>query len=150
MNCFFDTSAFVKYFHNEDGTAEVTRIMHTPGNVTWILEWARLEFVSALYRKFRAGAVEESQIDRAFDAFMVEYAKINVEPLGGFVMAEAEKLLLKYAKTEGLRTLDALHLGAYSLLAGAGWVFVASDVQLCKVARREGFSVIMPGVDPIQ
>ncbi|WML90397.1 PIN domain-containing protein [Thiothrix lacustris] len=55
MNLFFDTSALVKYFHPETGTAHVIELMENASNTIWVSDLARIEFISALYRKFRRG-----------------------------------------------------------------------------------------------
>ncbi len=52
MNLFFDTSALVKYFHEEPGTARVTALIDEPDHRVWLSELARVEFVSAMHRKF--------------------------------------------------------------------------------------------------
>jgi uncharacterized protein with PIN domain len=52
MNFFFDTSALVKFFHVEAGTELVTQIMEHSSSEIWISELARIEFISALYRRF--------------------------------------------------------------------------------------------------
>lgn len=53
MNCFFDTSALVKLFHQEKGTARVEAIITDSNNVIWVLELVRLELFSAICRRFR-------------------------------------------------------------------------------------------------
>lgn len=50
MILFFDTSALVKFFHNEEGTEVVTELINSQENEIWISELVRLEFVSALHR----------------------------------------------------------------------------------------------------
>jgi len=69
---------------------------------------------------------------------------LNVEPLSGSLSDEAERLLKTYGKKQGLRTLDALHLGAFILLADENWVLVACDKVLCKVAELEGYKTDNP------
>jgi len=53
VNLFFDTSVLVKYFHPETGTAHVIELMDNASNTLWVSDLARIEFISALYRKFR-------------------------------------------------------------------------------------------------
>ena len=77
MNLFFDTSALVKFYHNEVGT-------------------------------------------------------------------EAENLLKIYGKTYGLRTLDALHLAAFSLISESDWTFVTADIQQNEVAKEMNITTILP------
>ena len=50
----------------------------------------------------------------------------------------------RYGKEYGLRTLDALHLGTYSLISEQGWCFVTSDVVLLEVAKMAGFLSLNP------
>lgn len=53
MKFFFDTSALVKFFYVETGTEFVTQIMEHAASEIWISDLARLEFTSALYRRYR-------------------------------------------------------------------------------------------------
>lgn len=144
MNLFFDTCALVKYFHVEDGTEQVTALIHNPENKIWILELARTEFISTLFRKYRNRVIDENQLTSAIKGFDLEYSKFNVEPLNGLVASEAEELLKKYGKYEGLRTLDSLHLAAFRIIAEKDWVFVSADEVLCKTVKLENFQVINP------
>jgi len=48
MNIFVDTSALVKYFHEEEGTSVVTSLIDNSDNVIVVSELAHLEFISAL------------------------------------------------------------------------------------------------------
>ncbi len=57
---------------------------------------------------------------------------------------EAENLLKSYGKTYGLRTLDALHLAAFSLISESDWTFVTADIKQNEVAQAMGFSTIFP------
>lgn len=41
MILFFDTSALVKFFHNEEGTEAVTELLNSRENETWISELIR-------------------------------------------------------------------------------------------------------------
>ena len=59
MNVFFDTSALVKFFHEEEGTKIVTDLILDGNNQVWVLELARLEFISAVFRRFRNREMDE-------------------------------------------------------------------------------------------
>lgn len=144
MKLFFDTSALVKFFHEEEGTEFVTTLIASQENEIWILELVCLEFMSALFRRFRNKEINDEQLTEAISGFNEEITLFNVEPLRQAIIKEAESLLKKYGKTQGLRTLDALHLGAFSLIAEDEWGFVAADDNLCKVARLIGFKAIHP------
>jgi len=71
MNLFFDTSALVKYFHIEEGTEQVTALIHDSAHEVWILGLARIEFISALFKKYRARVIDSDQLDLAIAGFEV-------------------------------------------------------------------------------
>lgn len=48
MNVFFDTSALVKFFHEEEGTETISNLILDPNNDVWILELSRLKFCGSL------------------------------------------------------------------------------------------------------
>ena len=127
MNFFLDTSALVKLFHNEPGTDVVTQIIEHPTTEIWLSDLARLEFTSALYRRFRNKELDEIRLHTSFINFEKQFNDFRLEPLNRLVIDEARLLLKKYGKVHGLRTLDALHLGTFSLISEQGWCFVTAD-----------------------
>jgi len=68
MNLFLDTSALVKLFHEEEGSGVVTAWIKDPSNEIWMLDLARLEFTSALYRRFRSQEINEEKLKIALGA----------------------------------------------------------------------------------
>ena len=144
MNLFFDTSALVKFFHEEEGTDIVTDLILEQNNEVWFSELGRLEFISAVFRRFRNKELDEEQLNTAVDSFENQIAGFNIEPLGHAVLEQAELFIKKYGRTYGLKALDALHLGAFSLISEKDWSFVVADDNLCKVAEVIGFTTINP------
>lgn len=119
----------------------MTALIQDESNIIWLSELARVEFCSALFRRFRARELDEQQLATALTAFDETLADFQVQALDSLVAEEAECLLRKYGKTDGLRALDALHLASFSLLAEGDCQFIAADNVLCHVARCEDFSV---------
>lgn len=144
MILFFDTSALVKFFHNEESTEVVTELINSQENEIWISELVRLEFVSALHRRFRNKEIDEKILNEAIEGFDAEITRFNTEPLSHVIVREAEDMLKRYGKEYGLRTLDALHLGCFSLISESAWLFVSTDENLCKVAELMGTKIINP------
>ena len=144
MNLFFDTSALVKYFHDERGTKRVTALIDNPDHRIWLSELAHVEFASAIHRKFREQALNEEQLEEAFDGFTEVVRAFQVEPLGKPVSEKAGQLIRKHGRTHALRTLDALHLATYVLISEPDWRFVVADDRLHAVARQEGCALIHP------
>ncbi|MCJ7683001.1 MAG: type II toxin-antitoxin system VapC family toxin [Desulfobacteraceae bacterium] len=144
MNLFFDTSALVKFFHEEEGTDIVTELILDRNNEVWISELGRLEFVSAVFRRFRNKELDEEQLRTAVDSFENQIAGFSVEPLGHAVLERAEFFIKKHGRAYGLKALDALHLGTFSLISEKDWSFVVADNNLCKVAEVIGFTTLNP------
>lgn len=144
MNIFFDTSALVKFFHEEIGSESVTNLLINQNNKIWMSELVRLEFKSALFRRFRNKEIDENQINYAISGFIEAISLFNIEPVGHAVISEAESLLDRFGKIYGLRTLDAIHLGTFNLVAEKDWTFVASDEILCRVIKILGYEIINP------
>jgi hypothetical protein len=83
-------------------------------------------------------------LNTAVGSFENQIAGFNVEPLGHAVLEQAELFIKKHGRTYGLKALDALHLGAFSLISEMDWSFVVADDNLCKVAEVIGFATINP------
>ena len=144
MNVFVDTSALVKLFHEEEGTEFMTELLMCPANVVWLLDLARLEFTSALYRRFRNKEVDERSLVQAMEGFEEELNRFHLEPMTHAVVDEAENLLRIYGKSAGLRTLDALHLGCFCLISEIEWRFVSADNTLCETVTQMGYKALNP------
>jgi predicted nucleic acid-binding protein len=147
MNLFFDTSALVKLFHEEPGSDLVTSLIKASHNTIWLLELSRIEFYSALFRRFRNSELSDEDLKQAINGFNNQLNGFRVEPLSHAIVNEAELLIQQYGKEHGLRSLDSLHLAAYILISEKEWQFVAADFNLLSVARAIGLNTINPLID---
>ncbi|MCH8317868.1 MAG: type II toxin-antitoxin system VapC family toxin [Bacteroidetes bacterium] len=144
MNLYVDSSALVKHFHEEQGSEKVTELLNDASNEIWISELVIIEFYSALFRRFRNKEIDEEELETAIQGFE-EYIKIVIiEPLRPTIVKEAERLLKQYGRNYGLRTLDALQLGTFNLIAKEDWTFLGADTKFNGLLRDMNFSVINP------
>src|SRR5215510_11300219 len=60
---FIDTSALVKYYHPEDGTQVVTRLLEEPGTRHYISRLSLVETVSAFAVKCRLRQIDDQGFD---------------------------------------------------------------------------------------
>lgn len=141
---FFDTSALVKYFHEEAGSERVTALIEEEHHTVWISTLARIEFASAMHRKYREDALPKDQLHHALTGFGEAVRAFRVHPLGESVVETAKQLIQRHGQQHALRTLDALHLATFVFVADSDWQFVVADDRLYTVAREEGCSVIHP------
>ena len=142
MNLFFDTSALVKYFHLESGTDQVVELIDNAENQIWVSDLARIEFISAFYRKLRRGDIDSGQLQESLSSFDIEWDQFNQQPLSDTVITEADKLMRKKASKYGLRALDALQLASFIVLAEKDWAFIVADGVLADTVVSENYDVI--------
>lgn len=144
MNVFFDTSALVKFFNVERGTDRITELIVNRRNQIFLSELARLEILSAFYRKFRNHQIDIIQLNEAISGFNDQLVWFNLESLNQFILDEAGTMLQKFGKDFGLRTLDAIHLATFSLIAEKTWLFVCCDETLCMVVKELDYKFLNP------
>ena len=82
MNCYFDTSALAKLFlENEDGSETVTKLVNNSANIVWVLELARIEFHSAVYRRYRTGELNDAMLQIVLGGFDEQFRMFRIEPM---------------------------------------------------------------------
>lgn len=145
---FLDTSALVKYYHNEPGSARVSALIDDPANTIWISRLSLIELHSVFTRKVREGsltAVAFHQWRRRFFAD-VRSRKFRVVRTAPSQEREAMRLLTSHGLAIPLRTLDAMQLAVALWQRDRGHLalFVCADARLCEVARREHLHVSNP------
>ncbi len=147
---FLDTSALIKYYHEEKGTDRVKRIIEGPeGGKVYISELSLVEFRAALFRKLRAGVIT---IEDRFDATNLLNSDILegrflVIPISSTHLQKAIGLLEDHGDRFALRTLDSLQLAtALALQEGVKdkLEFVCADQLLLEVAEECGFRPLTP------
>ena len=143
---FFDTSALIKFYHQEVGTDWVEAIFQHPESVLIIAELATVELYAALARKVRMGEISPEAQQEAYRNFEDDCLhRFVIQPLTGSVIQKAKCLVRQYGNTKAFRSLDSLQLGA-CLLARTSeeWVFVCADTRLLDVAKAEGLQIVNP------
>jgi predicted nucleic acid-binding protein len=145
---FFDTSAIVKYYHAEPGTAEVSRIFAEPGRRIAISSIGFIEIQSAIAIKVRSGTLDQKNagVQRARLTLDVAAGEIEVYRLSDQHLEAAELLIGRHSFKRRLRTLDALQLAVALDLSRQNLLdhFVVADQALAEVAGLEGLVVINP------
>jgi predicted nucleic acid-binding protein len=146
MRYFFDTSAIAKAYCREIGSAEVVRILAEPESEFLISSLAAVELQSAFAKKVRMGQITLDDFDFARRKLGGELRsrRIRVKCLFRRHQSAAEDLIVKYRRTRGLRTLDALQLAMAIELASRSLsdCFVVTDAQLLDVASLEGIKAV--------
>jgi uncharacterized protein len=146
-NYFIDTSALVKYYHAEDGTPEVTRLLEEPATRHYISRLSLVETVSAFAVKCRMRQIDEREFDALRRRFYhdIGQERVRMLPVTAARYQDATQLIARHVQSR-LRTLDALQLAVALALAHRGMIdrFVCADQSLCDMAMAEGLMVINP------
>ena len=144
-NLYFDTSALIKLYVEEVGTAETLDLVEElRGDRMVILDITLLECRSAVRRREREGDISGPDANRILQQLHQDASALYlVQPSSSAVIEEASRLL----DTHALRAYDALQL-AGCLIVRRGVpsppTFVCADGRLCEAAEFEGLQAINP------
>ena len=150
---FFDSSALVKRYSIEVGTAWTISIFRPPhANRIYVARITSVEVVSALARRVRAGKLNGKPAQRAMARFRRAF-------IGRFRKIEITETLIdrptSLAEKHGLRGYDAVQLAAIlaasdeRLAAGAAKLtLIPADNALNSAAIAEGLAVDNPNHHP--
>jgi predicted nucleic acid-binding protein len=145
LSCFADSSALVKLYFEEAGSAEVLSL---DGLI--VSQLARVEVPAAIWRKQRMGFLGAREAGLLVEEFEADYYGTQTE-LPRFAAVAASDLVVdtasRLAGVHGLRAYDALQLATAQVARSADpgcRTFVAYDADLCKAAVGEGFG-LLPG-----
>ena len=144
---FLDSSALVKYYHTEVGSAEVIQLVQDPNARHFISRLITVEIVSAFALKTRTRELDESHFIPLLRRFLRDVARRQFQVLQVTnAHYEAALELIEKHFQRRLRTLDALHLSVAVDLRRRGMLdqFVCADESLCSVAIAEGLLTFNP------
>jgi predicted nucleic acid-binding protein len=140
---FFDTSALVKRYADEQGTAAVDELIENDDEAIVITSLSVIEMTSAFRRKFNRGEITETQRDGLLVAFFEEATDtFTIVPIDETAYEIAFDLVLE----DDLRTLDALQLGAARELVTTDldMTFVCADRDLVSIAEIHNMATVNP------
>lgn len=150
---FLDSSALVKRYISEQGTAWVRSIIPlNTGNTIIVAQITQVEIVSGAARRQRDGQIS-ARTAHAVRLLIDRHASREYIVIGltGQVIQRAENLLESYALRayDSLQLASALESNTRLLTAGlTPLVFVSADVRLLTAAVAEGLTTDDPNSHP--
>ncbi len=139
MSIFLDTSVILKlYFPETDSEIYRARLRSESGTV-YASELARIEFVSASYKKVRVKAATVADADTATHLFRQDTKLYEWIGLSPEVIHNAERLAIQY-HAQGLRSLDAIQLACALQVRPQADLFLTADQRLAAVFEQEGLA----------
>lgn len=145
----FDTSALLKLYHPEPGTAAVEALLAEAGGRRIISRLTRVELHSALAKLVRIGRLRPGAYHLIVRRFRSDLRAKRFDVIRPLVRHHdaAEELIDRHGLTHNLRTQDAIRLAVAlgeNTTAATPVTLVTSDVALGVVATLEGLTVINP------
>jgi predicted nucleic acid-binding protein len=145
---FLDTSALVKRYQAEIGTAAVDAIFAEADRSLLVSRLGLVEAVSALALKVRTGEIQLPDFSIARKKLLGDVKGRSLAVVRVLVghYRYAEQLIERYGLTRRLRTLDAVQLAIALECEAKGRVqsFVCADALLCEIAELEGMRTLVP------
>jgi len=139
---YFDSSALVKRYIEEEGSKEVNKLLHGPEKaVTSRLAYP--EILSAIIRRHRAGDIATADCERIKREFRVEWGRYTIIEVHSELFSIIDKLIEKHA----LRGADSIHLSTALWLQQVtkqDVLFAASDAELLNAAKAEKMRTCNP------
>lgn len=139
---YFDSSALVKRYLNEEGSKKVKAII-ADSEIIATSKLAYPEILSAFIRKSRNGEVPEKILKRAVNKFETDWDYFIIIDFQNELLSIIKDLILRYP----LKGADSIHLSSALWLKHTikeDITFVASDKTLIDVAQSEMLKVINP------
>ena len=141
---YFDTSALIKFYIEEEGTAQILHLAETlDGDQIVVLDVTLLESRSAVRRREREGDISGPDANRILKQIDQDASSLYlVQPLSSAVIEEAARL----SDLHPLKAYDALQLAGCLVIRHSmpPVTFVCADVRLCKVSGLEGLTTLNP------
>lgn len=142
---YLDTSALVKLYIEEEGTARVAALTADRDDVQFVvLDITLIESRSAIRRRQREGDVSGTDADLILRQIEEDAAvSFLLQPSTSAVMEEAARLIDRHT----LRAYDALQLAGCLVVrhnVPGPVTFVCADTRLCEAASLEGVTTLNP------
>jgi predicted nucleic acid-binding protein len=143
---YLDSSALVKRYHVESGSADVDSLFQTAGNRFFVSRLALVEVHSSFARLVREGVLAKSDFDMLTARLEEDVAAgiLTVAAVSSPRLEFAAAVLDTHGLANPLRTLDAIHLATAHALHGRSRIMalVGADKKLLAVAPKCGLPVL--------
>ena len=137
MIVYFDTSALLKAYVQEDGSAEVLALMDQVDNLFGSIVLTKVEMASAIQRAIRTTGSSSISATKAWEDFLDDWDALTRLRVTAGTIEKASDFAWKY----GLRGYDSLHLAAaliWQETLDAKVTFAAFDRDLWQAGRKAG------------
>ena len=134
MIAFLDTSVLVKLYHKEINSDTIIQQLKSVNHI-YLSEIAKLEFCSAIWKKFRTKEIKKEKANTVISLFINDLAEFEWINNDSNIFSNALNLLSDFGET-GLRTLDSIQLASALTLKENDCIFYTEDKLLRKIFEK--------------
>jgi uncharacterized protein len=139
MNLFFDTSALIKKYIDEQGSDRVDEILDQARSV-YVSGITEIEMLSAVKRLLHDGIIDKNGYNSVKKEMLYDLDFFQIIELDKTVIETAKELIEKYQ----LKSLDSIQLGTVLSIKDEIDLFAVCDDKLCTFAKQEGIRIVNP------
>ncbi|MBS1249805.1 MAG: Ribonuclease VapC49 [Chloroflexi bacterium] len=139
MILYLDTSALVKLYVRETGSAQVKQQVNQ-ADLTGTIDLTKVEMAAAFAKAARMKVLSPQNAQIAWQTFKTQWPSIYQLEVSGTLRERAIQLIWAY----GLRSYDAMHLSAAHIWQGAigdNITFGTFDLALWQAGKKSGLNV---------
>ena len=134
MIAFLDTSVLVKLYHNEMNSEKIIEQLKSVSQI-YLSEIAKIEFCSAIWKKFRTKEIDINQTKKVISLFLNDSDKFIWINLNSKILQKAVNSLSDFGDI-GLRTLDSIQLASALTLSEFDCLYCTEDKLLKTIFKR--------------
>ena len=141
MNLYFDTSALLKRFVEENGSDVVGKLF-SASNQIYISLITQVEAISALRRLLNDKEISLHDFRHILNEIETDLTFYHTVDMTNEVMDLAKECIIQHQ----LKSLDSIQLASAIAVKKEIDLFVACDEKLLRAAKKEKFKVINPNM----
>mgnify|MGYP001582306992 CR=1 FL=1 len=139
MSCFFDTSALIKRYIDEDGSDAVEEILGEQDEII-VSPITKIECFSVIKRLLLEKAIIKKNYDLLSKEIAYDFKFFSIIDFSDILEKQALKLVDRYQ----LKPLDSIQLASCLLAKKEISYMVACDDKLIYSSKKEGLRIINP------
>ncbi|MBN1501048.1 MAG: type II toxin-antitoxin system VapC family toxin [Spirochaetes bacterium] len=139
MNLFFDTSAIIKRYINENGSQNVDELFSSADQI-FVSAISEIESASTLKRLLVENEISEIDYNFLKKEIQIDFTFFSIIDFDSQIIEEAIEAIDKYQ----LKSLDSIQLASAIICRSDIDNFISCDIKLLKAAEIEKFKIINP------
>lgn len=139
MILFFDSSAMIKAYIEEEGSSEVDKLINLANEII-VSPITKIECFSAIKRLLIENQSSEKEYKEIKNDIIFDFSFFNILYFNQYIEATAIELVDKYQ----LKTLDSIQLASCIEVKNKITSFIVCDNKLLNAANKENLPIINP------